>query len=126
MILLDTHALIWFMYDDSKIPESTLKRIKTEDKVYVSVASLWEIAIKQSIGKIDLTNPISEIVKKCRETDINVLQIEPQHLDHIKTLPNIHGDPFDRLLISQAVTEGMTLVTKDSIIPKYDINVFWE
>ncbi len=126
MILLDTHSLIWFMYDDSKIPESTLKRIKTENKVYVSVVSLWEIAIKQSLGKLSITNTVSEIVDKCKETNISILPIEPQHLDHIKSLPGIHGDPFDRLLISQAVIEGMTLITKDSIIPKYEVAVFWE
>ena len=126
MILLDTHTLIWFMYDDSKIPESTLKRIKTEDKVYVSIVSLWEISIKQSLGKINISNSISEIVEKCKESNINILQIDPRHLDYIKKLPYIHGDPFDRLIISEAITEGMTLITKDSIIPKYEVIVLWE
>mgnify|MGYP002626776892 CR=1 FL=1 len=125
MILLDTHALIWFMFDDTQLSDSTLKRIKNEDKVYVSVASLWEIAIKQSLGKLNISNSITDIADKCNEADIFILPIEAKHMDYIKKLPDIHHDPFDRLIISQAVTEGMTLVTKDTIIPKYDVATIW-
>ena len=125
MILLDTHALIWFMFDDTQLLDPTLKRIKNEDKVYVSVASLWEMAIKQSLGKLNISNSITDIVAKCEEADISILPIEAKHMDYIKELPDIHQDPFDRLIISQAVTERMTLVTKDAIIPKYDVTTIW-
>lgn len=125
MILLDTHAFIWFMFDDTQLLDPTLKRIKSEDKVYVSVASLWEIAIKQSLGKLNISNSITDIIDKCVEADIFILPIEAKHMDYIKKLPDIHHDPFDRLIISQAVTEGMTLVTKDTIIPKYDVATIW-
>ena len=125
MILLDTHALIWFMFDDSQLPEITLSRIKNEDRVFVSVASLWELSIKQSLGKINISNTIADIVEKCKEADIFILQIEAKHLDYVKKLPDIHKDPFDRLIISQAVTEAMTLVTKDTTISKYDVKTLW-
>ena len=125
MILIDTHTLIWFMFDDSQLSETALSKIKTEDNVYVSVASLWEIAIKQSLGKLNISNSIQDITDKCKEADILILPLEPKHLDHIKELPDIHKDPFDRLIVSQAATEGMTLITKDSIIPQYDVKTLW-
>ncbi len=125
MVLLDTHTLIWFMFDDSKLSETALQTIKTEDKVFVSIASLWELSIKQSLGKIDLAYSVKEIADKCNDANIIILPIEPNHLDSIKTLPDIHKDPFDRLLIAQATAEGMALVTKDTIIPNYDIKTIW-
>ena len=125
MILIDTHTLIWFMFDDSQLSEVALSKIKSEDKVYASVASLWEIAIKQSLGKLKITNSIQDITDKCAEADILILPLEPKHLDYIKELPDIHRDPFDRLIISQAVTEGMTLITKDNTIPQYDVKTLW-
>ncbi len=125
MVLLDTHTLIWFMFDDSKLSETALQTIKTEDKVFVSIASLWELSIKQSLGKIDLAYSVKEISEKCGNANILILPIEPDHLDCIKTLPDIHKDPFDRLLIAQATAEGMALVTKDTIIPNYGIKTIW-
>lgn len=125
MILVDTHALIWFMFDDSQLSANALSRIKSEDKVYVSVASLWEISIKQSLGKLNITNSICDIAEKCEEADISILTIEPKHLDHIKKLPDIHKDPFDRLIVSQAITENLPIVSKDGIIPQYGITTIW-
>lgn len=125
MILLDTHTLIWFMFDDSKLSARALSAIKSENKVYVSVASFWEIAVKQSIGKISITGTIQDIADKCSEVDISILPIEPKHLDNIKDLPDIHKDPFDRLIVSQAITENMVLVTKDAIIPQYGVTTIW-
>ncbi len=125
MIIIDTHTLLWFMFDDTKLSEEALSLIKTDDRVYVSIASLWEIAIKQSLGKLEIKNSVQELAGKCYEAGIDILSIEPKHLDCIKLLPNIHNDPFDRLIISQAITENMPLVTKDSIIPKYNIKTVW-
>ena len=89
-------------------------------------ASLWEIAIKQSIGKLDIEVTSAELADKCAEAGIDILSITPKHLDYISKLPSIHNDPFDRLIISQAVTEGLSLVTKDEKIAKYeDVNVIW-
>lgn len=125
MVLLDTHTLIWFMFDDSKLSDKALSIIKSEDKVFISIASLWELAIKQSLGKLDLDCSIQDVVDELRKANISVLPIEPKHLDCLKALPFIHRDPFDRLLIAQATSETMALVTKDSIIPQYDISTIW-
>ena len=91
----------------------------------MSVASLWEISIKQSLGKLNITNSICDIAEKCKETDISILTIEPKHLDYIKKLPDIHKDPFDRLIVSQAITENLHVVSKDGIIPQYGIKTIW-
>ncbi|WP_034443612.1 type II toxin-antitoxin system VapC family toxin [Butyrivibrio sp. AE2032] len=126
MTLIDTHTLIWFMFDDTQLSDKALSTIKTEDKVYVSIASLWEIAIKQSIGKLDIEVTSVELADKCSEAGIDILSITPKQLDYISKLPSIHNDPFDRLIISQAITEGLSLVTKDEKIAKYDgVNVIW-
>lgn len=126
MTLIDTHTLIWFMFDDTQLSDKALSTIKTEDKVYVSIASLWEIAIKQSIGKLDIEVTPAELADKCSEAGIDILSITPKQLDHISKLPSIHNDTFDRLIISQAITEGLSLVTKDEKIAKYEgVNVIW-
>jgi PIN domain nuclease of toxin-antitoxin system len=114
------------MFDDTQLSDKALSTIKTEDKVYVSIASLWEIAIKQSIGKLDIEVTSVELADKCSEAGIDILSITPKQLDYISKLPSIHNDPFDRLIISQAITEGLSLVTKDEKIAKYDgVNVIW-
>ncbi len=74
-----------------------------QNQVYVSIVSLWEIAIKSSIGKLEIKNSMEEITEICRKYKIELLAIEPSHLDRIAKLPQIHGDPFDRLIISQAL-----------------------
>ena len=125
MFLIDTHALIWAMADENKLSLAAKEAIKTSSNICISIASLWEIAIKQNIGKLNFSRTISEIATECQKHDIAILPIMPNHLDHIKTLPKIHGDPFDRLLIAQAETENLTIITKDSIIPKYGIPTIW-
>lgn len=125
MYLLDTHALLWFLRDSPELSKKALKIISTEDEIFVSVASLWEIAIKNSIGKLDLEFSIEEIENLCNEKDITILQINGKQLDKIKLLPKIHSDPFDRLIIAQAQTEELTILTTDSKIPKYPVKTLW-
>ena len=125
MCLIDTHVLIWFMFDESELSDTALETIKNDDSVYVSIASLWEIAIKQNLGKIDLECSIQELAEKCDEAGIEILNIKPGHLEKIKDLPDIHRDPFDRLLIAQAMSENLRFVTKDSKIPGYNIEIVW-
>ena len=108
MVLLDTNALIWTLFDSSKISDTAKQIMSTEKKGFVSVASLWEIAIKQSLGKLDLQYKIQEIVDKCGEANIIVLPIEPKHLEYLKELPDIHKDPFDRLIIAQAIDNDIS------------------
>ncbi|MBR0033018.1 MAG: type II toxin-antitoxin system VapC family toxin [Treponema sp.] len=125
MYLLDTHALLWYLRDSPELSKKALKIISTEDEIFVSVASLWEIAIKNSIGKLDLEFSIEEIENLCNEKDITILQINGKQLDKIKLLPKIHSDPFDRLIIAQAQTEELTILTTDSKIPKYPVKTLW-
>lgn len=113
------------MFNENSLFGNAKKVILDDNDIYVSIASLWEIAIKQSIGKLEIKESIETIARICRDEDFYLLPIIPSHLDHLKTLPLIHGDPFDRLLISQAVTEGLTIITKDSKIPAYGIKTLW-
>ena len=125
IILLDTHALLWFLNDDEKLPPEIRGIIEGDTQVFVSIASFWEIAIKNSIGKLPLKCTVTEMLAFCKQLDMHVLQIEPAHLERLKSLPQIHGDPFDRLLICQAQEESLTLVTRDENIPKYDVKTLW-
>lgn len=126
MYLLDTNALLFFLYDSEKLSKKASEIIyHGNDKLNVSIVSMWEIAIKSSIGKLEIKSSISKIAETCRKEQIDILSIKPIHLDGIKKLPLIHGDPFDRLIISQAFTEDFIIITKDSIIPQYDVKVLW-
>ena len=125
MYLLDTHTLLWFLRDSPQLSKKALEIITTKNKVYVSIASLWEIAIKKSIGKLEFEHSIEKIAELCHEKDILILQIQPKYFDKIIKLPNIHNDPFDRLIISQAIIENLVIITKDTIIPKYSVKTIW-
>lgn len=125
MVLLDTYTLIWYMFDSSRLSGTVKDRIGNEEKVYYSIVSLWEISIKQSIGKLDLDCSMIELAEKCEEAGLMVLNIKPEHIEGIKNLPDHHNDPFDRLLISQATIERLGFISKDTIISSYDIDVIW-
>lgn len=125
MYLLDTHTLLWFLRDSPQLSKKALEIITTENKVYVSIASLWEIAIKKSIGKLEFEHSIEKIAELCHEKDILILQIQPKYFDKVIKLPNIHNDPFDRLIIAQAIIENLVIITKDTIIPKYSVKTIW-
>lgn len=125
MYLLDTHTLLWFLKDSPKLSNRALEIITTENEIFFSIVSLWEIVIKKSIGKLDLTSSIQEIEDLCYEKDVSLLQIKSKHLDKIMELPNIHNDPFDRLIISQSIIENLILITKDSNIPYYPVKTVW-
>lgn len=126
MILIDTHVLLWTLFNGDNVSSNAKDKMTSGDKVCVSVASLWEIAIKQSIGKLDTGHSISELERMCNEAKIAILSIEAKHLDYINELPLIHNDPFDRLIMAQAVTEKMILISKDEKIAKYQVvNVVW-
>ncbi len=126
MTLIDTHILIWLLSESEELSEKARLELESGNKIFVSIATLWEIAIKKSIGKLKLSYSIKDIVEKCFKYEIDILPIKPEHLDYIDKLPNIRNDPFDRLIISQAVTEGLQLISKDEKIAKYDVvKVIW-
>lgn len=126
MYLLDTNALLYFLYDSTKLSKKASDIIYLDnEKIHVSIASFWEIAIKSSIGKLVIKSSISRIAETCEKEQFEILSIKPLHLDNIRQLPLIHGDPFDRLIISQAITENLVIITKDGMIPQYDIKTIW-
>ena len=125
MYILDTHTLLWLFDEDENLSSSAKNIILTEDTLYVSIVTFWEIAIKQNIEKLKLEYTPSELITLAEQQAISVLQISPTHLDTIRTLEKIHNDPFDRLIIAQAQCEDMTIITKDSIIPKYKVKILW-
>ena len=125
MYILDTHTLLWLFDKDDNLSSSAKNIILTEDTLYVSIVNFWEIAIKQNIEKLKLEYTPSELITLAEQQAISVLQISPKHLDTIRTLEKIHNDPFDRLIIAQAQCEDMTIITKDSIIPKYKVKILW-
>lgn len=126
MYLLDTNALLFFLYDSEKLSKKASEVIYCNDeKISVSIVSMWEIAIKSSIGKLEIKSSISKIADTCEKEQLDILSIKPFHLDEISKLPPIHGDPFDRLIISQAITENLVIITKDGTIPQYNVKVLW-
>lgn len=126
MYLLDTNALLFFLYDSEKLSKKASEVIYcNNEKISVSIVSMWEIAIKSSIGKLKIKSSISKIADTCEKEQLDILSIKPFHLDEISKLPPIHGDPFDRLIISQAITENLVIITKDGTIPQYNVKVLW-
>jgi PIN domain nuclease of toxin-antitoxin system len=124
-ILLDTHVLIWLVEGDKNL--SVVARSAIEDEgnsLYLSIASLWEITIKLSLGKLDLQLSVDEMVKSFLiPGGIEVLQIETNHLSVLRDLPLHHRDPFDRLIIAQAQAEKMTLISADGVFGQYGVDL---
>ena len=122
--LLDTHVILWMIYDSKQLSNMARSIIKTE-RCYVSEATLWEIAIKISIGKLKIKQSIQEITELCVQQQIEIIDIAPAYCDAMINLPPIHNDPFDRIIIATAHVNGYAIVTRDGIIPKYDIPTVW-
>jgi PIN domain nuclease of toxin-antitoxin system len=125
-LLLDTHAFIWYSENDSKLPESIKTEIETADRVYISIASLWEIAIKLSIGKLSLRSNYESIEASLKPAGISLLPISFTDTVRIMNLPLHHRDPFDRILIAQAINNSLTLVSCDAAFTAYPIQLRWE
>lgn len=125
--LLDTHAVLWFMVEAPELPSGTQKLIEDADDIYVSIASFWEMVIKNSKGKFPLPYPISEIMKLCTD-DLGfiMLNVRDIHLEALRILPWIHKDPFDRLIVSQAISEDMTLISADERVAEYPVRRVWK
>ena len=124
--LLDTHAVIWYAEDSSEIPKKVIDIIDNpENEIYISAVSLWEIALKVSLGKLDLELPLDEFLTNIRNRDFVFLQIEDEYLNKLLGLSFVHKDPFDRLIISSALAEGLTIITIDENIKKYDVPYIW-
>ncbi|MBD0331752.1 MAG: type II toxin-antitoxin system VapC family toxin [Chitinophagaceae bacterium] len=126
-LLLDTHPFIWFLNGDEQLP-ANLKNIIADitNKCFLSIASLWEIAIKSSLGKLELKGDFNQIAGFLSDNDIALLPITFEHLQRLMQHPFHHRDPFDRIIITQALTEGLSIAAKDKIFPNYGINCIWQ
>jgi len=123
-ILLDTHVALWAISDSPRLPESTKILIQAErTQVWVSTVSLWEIAIKHSLGRGDMPISGQEAFHYFQQSGYRFLSIEPEHALAVAGLPAHHQDPFDRLLIAQAVVEPMRLVTHDQTVARYSDSI---
>jgi PIN domain nuclease of toxin-antitoxin system len=125
-LLLDTHAFIWYSEDDSKLPASIKTEIETADRVCISIASLWEIAIKLSVGKLSLRSNYESIEASLAPAGIILLPISFADTVRVMNLPLHHRDPFDRILIAQAINNSLTLVSCDAAFTAYPIQLRWE
>jgi PIN domain nuclease of toxin-antitoxin system len=126
-LLLDTHAMLWFIWDDRQLSARAKSLIEdTDNRKLVSIANCWEIAIKVGLGKLDLGEPCRSFLP--REIVRNNFEILPISLDHATTVEGLaphHHDPFDRLLIAQAMMEGIPLVSNDGVFDLYGISRLW-
>ena len=124
--LLDTHTAIWFFNDDAAL-SSTADRIISDETngIYLSMASAWELSIKIGIGKLNFAGRAAGFLRLAETNEISIIPIKSDHLTVLETLPRIHRDPFDRLLVATAIAEGMTLITDDSNIAQYKVSQIW-
>ena len=126
-LLLDTHTFLWWITDNPRM--SPKARDVVEDagnEIFFSAASGWEIAIKARLGRLHLPeNPSSYLTKQLTMNAIQSLAITMSHSLYVFNLPDIHKDPFDRIIVAQAILENMPLLTKDCMLTEYGIQVIW-
>lgn len=129
-LLLDTCAFLWWIADDPALSGPAAEAIRDpKHQCGLSVASLWEILIKHATGRLEIDSGAQSafdfLVGLCADTRIALLPVAPNEIRHVSTLPDIHRDPFDRLLICQTIEHGLTLVTPDPQIRRYPVKTLW-
>ena len=122
--LLDTCAILRYAQGSDELPTS-IRNLMEREICYYSIASLWEVAIKQKLGMLDLNFSVVELAECCSDAGFIQLKMTPEQIERTKSLDFIHRDPFDRLIVSQALTENLTIITSDKIIPKYPVKTLW-
>ena len=124
-LLLDTHIFLWYISADSQLPVAFRAAIQDPaNEVFLSVASVWEAVIKYALGKLSLPAPPEEYLPRQRKQhEIASLPIEEAAMDHLAKLPQLHHDPFDRILVAQAQQHDLTLLTVDDAVKAYPVNV---
>lgn len=124
-LLLDTHVLLWWLKDPKRLTEQAASAIRASGNlVFYSAANIWEISIKSSMGKLPVISRV-EMEDALVADEIRALAITPAHAWSVAELPRHHGDPFDRILIAQARSESLRLVTRDPLMKPYDVEVVW-
>lgn len=116
-LLIDTHVFLWAMSGDKQLTKKAESIMLSAEAVFVSAASLWEISIKTGIGKLDAD--VNELVARMEEAGFRELPVTGAHAAAVRNLPEIHRDPFDRMLVAQAITEPLRLLTDDGTVGLY-------
>lgn len=126
-LLLDTHVFLWWVDDAPELsPRAREAILDPENQCYLSVASCWELAIKISLGKIELRSPLERFIpEQLAVNSFSLLPIDFRHVARVDVLPFHHSDPFDRLLVVQALTEKLVLVTADRQLTRYGTSCLW-
>jgi PIN domain nuclease of toxin-antitoxin system len=124
--IVDTNAVLNFILKSGKLPKKVKSIIKDNDnRIYVCIVSLWEIGIKNSIGKLHLECSLDDFFKLVNDSEFIILPIKQEYITHLPNLSLIHRDPFDRIITATAIVENMTLITSDKDIQKYKIKWVW-
>lgn len=124
--LLDTHTFLWFLNGSEDLSAKARKAIEDNKQLkYISIVSFWEIAIKLSLGKLELGIPYKELQIQAIKSGFEFLPLTFEHSAGLIDLEFHHRDPFDRMIISQAVVEGLTIIGKDQNFPKYPVRLIW-
>lgn len=126
MYILDTHTLLWFLENSDELPATTRETIENNSDISVSIVSLWEIAIKMNIGKLSISFPFEEIFDEIHTLQIGILPITQEDLSNYKNLPLVHRDPFDRMIIAQAISRNQSVISKDSQFDGYSVSRLWD
>jgi PIN domain nuclease of toxin-antitoxin system len=116
-LLLDTHVYLWWLQDHPKLSKEGRSKIVAATEVYISSASIWEATIKAGIGKLEVD--VNQLVAEIENSGFQELPISARHASRVAELPELHRDPFDRILIAQALCEPLRLLTADSILKGY-------
>ena len=126
-VLLDTHTFIWWDTAPSQLSSRALLLCQdASSQLVLSVASVWEMAIKIQLGKLRLGKPLADMISEQQRTNhIELLPVALAHALAVETLPPVHKDPFDRLLVAQAQVEGISLLSRDPVFASYLISVVW-
>jgi PIN domain nuclease of toxin-antitoxin system len=124
-ILVDTHIFLWAITDDHRLSaENRTVYLDNSNQLYLSVASVWEMLIKCGLGKLPLPKPASGyILKQMEKNRVEMLTIRAAHLTQLESLPPIHRDPFDRMMVAQASAEGMPIMSADPALRRYGVRV---
>ena len=125
-LLLDTHTFIWFINGDERLSTKAKKEIlKSSNSKFISMASIWEMAIKTSLGKLRINYPFEEVFNQIEENGFESLSIIFDHTLLVSQLEFHHRDPFDRLIIAQAISENMKIISNDRNFQNYQVKMVW-
>ena len=126
-LLLDTHVFIWWTISPNRLSEKASELIANPQNIlFLSLVSIWEMQIKTQLGKLSFDLPLADLITRQQEVnDLYLLPIELAHIYNLASLPNHHRDPFDRLLMAQALTENINLISIDKVFDKYPVDRIW-